>query len=396
MGLREIARTEILAAVAEYDELGQDEFLRKYGFDRARSYLLIHNGKAYDSKAVVGGAHGFLEGQEPLAAGEFSGGEATVGRLLRRLGFTVQVSSDLTGDDVVALISKLHVRWSARQPALYQPITLLWAIGRAYRAAPRIEGWEATRLRVGELLERYGTRGERPRPDYPIAALYNAGLWELQAGGASVPTAHGDAELERWFNKHAPAGGLAMHVYELMRDRAPVRIGAVRVILETYFQGLDYVEMLEDVGLSDTGIAAESGESDDGLAARSPLEEAYRRLCGIAEQARARNDAKRIPRTTDKLVRSASARRAVLLRSRGHCENPHCAGQPEERTDTGDPILEIDHINDLARGGPDIPSQMIALCPNCHAIKTRGHTREKLRQTLFEVARYRHDALSEP
>ena len=395
MGLRDVTRAEILAAVAEYDELGQNEFLRKFGFDRARSYLLIHDGKAYDSKAIVGAAHGFLDGQEPLAAGEFSGGEATVGRLLRRLGFTVQVSGDLTGDDVVALISKLHVRWSSGLPALYQPITLLWAIGRAYRGAPRIEGWEATRLRVGELLERYGTRGERPRPDYPIAALYNAGLWDLQTGAASAPTAHGDAELERWFNRHEPAGGLAVPVYELMRDLAPVRIAAVRAILETYFHGSDYVELLEDVGLSDTGIAAETGEADDGLVVRSPLEEAYRRLCGIADQARARNDGKRVARIADEPVRSASARRAILLRSGGRCENPHCAGQPEDCTDVGDPILEIDHIHDLARGGPDDPSQMIALCPNCHAIKTRGRTREELRQELFVVAKYRHDALFE-
>lgn len=60
MGLRDVTREAVLAAVAEYDELGQDDFLRKYGFYRARSYLLIHDGKAYDSKAIVGAAHGFL------------------------------------------------------------------------------------------------------------------------------------------------------------------------------------------------------------------------------------------------------------------------------------------------------------------------------------------------
>ena len=38
----------------------------------------------------------------------------------------------------------------------------------------------------------------------------------------------------------------------------------------------------------------------------------------------------------------------------------------------GDPVLEVDHIHDLALGGPDDPAQMIALCPNCHAVKTRG------------------------
>lgn len=46
MGLRDITRTGILAAVAEYDKLGQDEFLRKYGFDLACSYPLRRLGFA--------------------------------------------------------------------------------------------------------------------------------------------------------------------------------------------------------------------------------------------------------------------------------------------------------------------------------------------------------------
>jgi 5-methylcytosine-specific restriction protein A len=52
--------------------------------------LLVHDGKRYDSKAIVGAAHGFLPGGHPLASTEFNGGAATVGRLQRRLGFTVE------------------------------------------------------------------------------------------------------------------------------------------------------------------------------------------------------------------------------------------------------------------------------------------------------------------
>jgi hypothetical protein len=90
VALSEITRDEVLEAIGEYDRLGQDDFLERYGFDRARLYLLLHDGKPCDSKAIVGAAHGFLPEQRPLTAGEFSGGEATVGRLLRRLGFTIQ------------------------------------------------------------------------------------------------------------------------------------------------------------------------------------------------------------------------------------------------------------------------------------------------------------------
>lgn len=181
-----------------------------------------------------------------------------------------------------------------------------------------------------------------------------------------------------------------------MRNSASARVAVVRAILETFFQDADYVELLEEVGLTDTGIAAEMGESEDTAVLRSPLEEAYQRLCSIADRKRMMNEGKRVTRILARPVRSASARRAVLLRSGGSCENPDCTGEANDRTDTGDPILEIDHIHDLARGGPDDPTQMIALCPNCHAIKTRGRTREELRRKLFVVARRRHDALSTP
>ena len=74
VALRELSRREILQAVAEYDRLGQDRFLEKYGFGAARSYRLVVDGKTYDSKAIVGAAHGFLPGQEALTAHDFSGG----------------------------------------------------------------------------------------------------------------------------------------------------------------------------------------------------------------------------------------------------------------------------------------------------------------------------------
>jgi 5-methylcytosine-specific restriction enzyme A len=393
VSLNDITRDVVLKAIDEYDELGQDAFLSRHGFGSARSYFLIRNGKTYDSKAIVGVAHGYLPGRQPLPASKFSGGEATVGRLLRRLRFNVRVGAGVTTDDLVRLISTLHVRWADEQPALYQPITLLWAIGRAFRGAPRIESWEVTKLQVGELLDRFGFRGERPRPDYLVAALFNAGLWELETDGVPIPTAHGDAELRRWFDNRTPSGGLPEAAYDLLRDSAATRVAVVRTIMETHFQGTDYVELLEEVGLTDTGIAAQTEENDDEVIGQSPLEDAYRRLCDLAQSSSKRNEGKRVPRTSKEPVRSAAARRAVLLRSKGTCENPGCLGHPDVLTDTGDPILEIDHIHDLAKDGPDEPIQMIALCPNCHAVKTRGRDREQLRHRLFEVARQRHQDL---
>lgn len=189
--------------------MGQEAFLAKYGFDRARSYLLIHDGKSYDSKAVVGAAHGVGSGNRPLSAGEFSGGEATIGRLLRRLGFAVAVSGDSDTAELVRRITSLTVDRSSGKPTLYQPITLLWAVGRASRGEPRMESWDATSLQIAGLLVRHG-QGARPRAHYPVAALRRAGLWELDVAGEQLPNAHGDAEPRRWFETHRPRGRLAI------------------------------------------------------------------------------------------------------------------------------------------------------------------------------------------
>ncbi|MFE4720410.1 HNH endonuclease [Streptomyces sp. NPDC056728] len=57
-------------------------------------------------------------------------------------------------------------------------------------------------------------------------------------------------------------------------------------------------------------------------------------------------------------------------------------------------MLEVDHVNDLGNGGADTPETMIALCPNCHALKARGRNRRQFRNTLLRIARQRHRAMA--
>ena len=73
-------------AMTEYDQLGQEAFLAKYGYRKANKFFLIHAGKKYDSKAICGVAHGYQFGT-PLRSNEFSGGAATVQKKLEQLGF---------------------------------------------------------------------------------------------------------------------------------------------------------------------------------------------------------------------------------------------------------------------------------------------------------------------
>ncbi|MDS1271583.1 HNH endonuclease [Lipingzhangella sp. LS1_29] len=102
MGLADITEAAVLTAIAECDELGQKRFLESYGYKPACSYVLIHQGREYDSKAIAGVAHKHIHGQ-PLLASEFSGGDKTVGKRLRALGFVVRSSRnpDWVWDELV-------------------------------------------------------------------------------------------------------------------------------------------------------------------------------------------------------------------------------------------------------------------------------------------------------
>lgn len=86
------SRSAVLAAMYEFDRLGRDTFLERHGFGRARDYFVIHEGRSYDSKAIVGVAHERQTGSI-LEAGDFSGGEQTVAPLLEGLGFIVEIRS---------------------------------------------------------------------------------------------------------------------------------------------------------------------------------------------------------------------------------------------------------------------------------------------------------------
>lgn len=82
----------VRSAMAEFDRLGRDTFLKKYGYGPSHRYFLRHDGKDYDSKAIVGAAYGHqFPARGPMLSSEFSGGDRTVRRKLEELGFNLLV-----------------------------------------------------------------------------------------------------------------------------------------------------------------------------------------------------------------------------------------------------------------------------------------------------------------
>lgn len=107
-------------AIAEFDELGRDTFLRTYGFGTAKDYMLLVDGKECDSKAIVAVSHKYLPGDgQPLKHDELSGGVGDAARKLMDLNFVVERRSariNWTWDEHV-LALELYMVNSASPPS---------------------------------------------------------------------------------------------------------------------------------------------------------------------------------------------------------------------------------------------------------------------------------------
>jgi hypothetical protein len=87
-----VTRDHVLQVLDEYDAIGSIEFLGRFGFGRARDHVLRHDGKEYDSKAVLGVAH--LRATGVLATShDLPGGREGASAFLRRLGFAVDAGA---------------------------------------------------------------------------------------------------------------------------------------------------------------------------------------------------------------------------------------------------------------------------------------------------------------
>ena len=164
-------RQAVLDAMAEYDQLGRDAFLRKYGYRPSRSYFVEHNGRRYDSKAIAGVAVGKQHPDRgPLRGADFIGGDATVRAKLEALGFQMIVDGDtgakITAADVeqlrqARLSGKLYSALQPEERAAYERINAaLQALGNT---AVQALGDEYTlRLTSGFNIQA-GVRGSQPK-----------------------------------------------------------------------------------------------------------------------------------------------------------------------------------------------------------------------------------------
>lgn len=92
-------------------------------------------------------------------------------------------------------------------------------------------------------------------------------------------------------------------------------------------------------------------------------------------------------------VRRREIRELVLARAGDTCEFTGCTGMPPDVGKSGKALLQVDHIVDLALGGSDLPSNMIAVCPNCHYAKTHGMNSEKIIKIFKQIVAKKENEL---
>jgi len=88
-----VTREHVLAVLDEYDKIGREVFLTRHGFGTEREYVLWHDGRSYDSKAVLGVAYGRANGKI-AKSDDFTGGKAGAVRVLSDLEFTIAYIGD--------------------------------------------------------------------------------------------------------------------------------------------------------------------------------------------------------------------------------------------------------------------------------------------------------------
>ncbi|WP_436762858.1 HNH endonuclease [Streptosporangium sp. V21-05] len=351
MALSGLRREMVLATIAEFDRLGRDAFLKLYGYRPATGYFLVHDGRRYDSKAIAGVAHRGVDGR-PLRPGDFSGGNATVARVLGDLGFevtkpgqTAEVSS------VEELLRKVESLKPAVSPATgarkrHQPLTLLWAIGRAAQGKPRLRRWESAHRELGRLIEEFGLEDDRPNPEFPVLWLHHHGLWDLP-GHADVPAASG-RPAQQWMKERQPDSGLRPWAYEIVTDREDIRARIVVRLLSAYFHGVDHNRLLGRVGLD----AISSPPSR-----REVVMERVIRDSLLADQIKRAHD-----------FRCQICGDRLALRRGFYAEGAHIRplGKPHN--------------------GPDEPGNLLCLCPNHHVLLDRGMVTVQADLTVTDMA----------
>lgn len=367
MALSDITRAAVEQAIAEYDRIGENAFLEKYGFARSLEYWLVEDGRRYVSKAIVGAAHGYIGPSfNPLTSGEFSGGRNTVKKLLEDLEFVVTEPETIDRSEIV-------------------PGTVLnnAQMGAAFG--------------IGNMG---GMRRNKRVPHLVIISDPFKGLYQDRWAGDVLHYTgmgkNGDQRLNYSQNKTlnlSPQTGEPVHLFEALDPGSYTYVGEVELVDAPYEdwqpdeKGRNRRVWMFPVRPKPGGIIPEW--SDAQLRTLQKIQERkVRKLSDKEVERRAKAAKKRSPKrpvTSYQRYRDQNVADYVKRLADGHCDL--CRGPAPFNKQDGEAYLECHHIVWLANDGEDSIENAVALCPNCHRrmhVLDRSADRQKLRNRVKE------------
>jgi MoxR-like ATPase len=250
VGLAELTDPQaVVKAIGEFDQLGRDAFLEKYGFGRARSYFLIHDDKRYDSKAIIGAAHGFqFPEQGPLKANEFSAGEATVKAKLEQLGFTVEVLGGQDESSLLATLASLSVAlFPDGRSAPHKPALVLLALAHVQQGQDRLTPFGDIEAPLRTLLSTLDVSSHDPVAD-PYWRLQNDGtIWEVCDDDGLLVDRYPGSDPPNTSVLRSSRAGFTSSAFDQL-GKHEVLLAAAGLVARTYFPGMEET-VLEAAGL---------------------------------------------------------------------------------------------------------------------------------------------------
>ena len=269
MATSDIRREDVLKAIADYERRGQSAFLTEYGHSAARRFRLVHKGVFYDSKAIVGVAHGYATGEfwskEKFSGGTGPGAAVTV---LEDLGFYVD-------DATLIAVERIHADLSHGKRAPYQYVVVLWAFAGARDGKPRTQPFSAVRDELAELLAPFAIGKTAPDPAMPWAALtaienwWGSGrgipqFWELDR--SKYPLKEGTA-TEGEVKRFDLVEGLSPEAYEMVQNTPGFMEHATEVISRFIGNEPAFPWLLERLGAESVSLDGQTPEVVDAIAA---------------------------------------------------------------------------------------------------------------------------------
>lgn len=373
--------TAVEGAMREFRRLGREGFLDRYGFPESRDYFILDDGDLVDSKPVVAAALALQHPRAaPLGPKYFESGTSSTVRTLQNLGFTV--------------VTRALLRPPMPGDQYPNRTAVQAAFGGDKVAGPiRFPGEDIVNLFSDEkgpyadeapsLTETFGYRGQGKIGDQRVDYKANRLIEDARKSGSPV---------RFW---HRPSGGVFTFEFWVVVEGLAWVAGVdddknQRVEINWRLMpvpGPDPAQWPEAARLAH-GLTPLTRQEVAGAAELAPAP-SYDDLVRRLEDLQRTSEPKAVSRTA--YQRHYAARRAVLIRSDGHCESKRCTGMPPGLNRKDEPILDVDHIVELSQGGADHPLNMVALCPNCHAAKTRGKDAKRWEKELRRTAQAAHD-----